>query len=153
MEARMKNPAMVLPGAFDAIQDLVKAVHKGGVLPRTLELVHQRASQINGCAACLDMGGRGAKKSGETDERLWTVAAWRESPYFTDSERAALALAESMTRIADRRHDAVPDDVWDEVADHFDEAGLAALILWIATTNLFNRINTAVKEPAGASWG
>jgi AhpD family alkylhydroperoxidase len=152
-EARMTNPAMVLPDAMKGIQNLYKAVHKSGVPQETLELVHQRASQINGCSACVDAGARSARKAGVSDERLWSVAAWREAPYFTDAERAALALAEAVTRLADRSGDAVPDELWDEVADHFDEQQLAGLILWIATTNLFNRLNATIKEPAGATWG
>jgi AhpD family alkylhydroperoxidase len=103
MEARMKNPAMALPDVSDAIQGLVKAAYKGGVSPRTRELVHLRASQINGCSACVDSGGRNAKKSDETDERLWSVAAWREPPYFSDAERPALTLAEYVTPITTRR--------------------------------------------------
>ncbi|MCT9930386.1 carboxymuconolactone decarboxylase family protein [Planotetraspora sp. A-T 1434] len=153
MKARMKNPAMVLPDAMKGIQNLYKAVNKGGVPQQTLELVHMRVSQINGCSACVDSGARNAKKAGETDERLWSVAAWREAPYFSDAERAALALAEAVTRLSDRQGDAVPDELWDEVADHYDEEGLSALILWVATTNFFNRLNATIKEPAGATWG
>lgn len=154
MAARMKNPGMVLPGAMESIQGLYKSVHKAGVPELTLQLAHLRASQINGCSACVDMGGRGAKRAGETDERLWAVAAWRETPYFTDAERAVLALAESMTRLSDReRADAVSDELWTEVTKHYNEEQVAALVLWIATTNLFNRINTTIKEPAGATWG
>jgi AhpD family alkylhydroperoxidase len=150
----MQNPATALPGAMESIQSLIKSVHRGGVPKPTLNLVHLRASQINGCSACIDMGNRGAKREGESDERLWAVAAWREAPYFTDAERAALALAEAMTRIPDReRAEAVPDELWTEVTKHFNEEQVAALVLWIATTNLFNRVNTAVKEPAGATWG
>jgi AhpD family alkylhydroperoxidase len=152
IQARMKNPARVLPDAMKAIQDLYKATSKGGVSQQTLELVHLRASQINGCSACVDSGARSAKKAGETDERLFAVAAWREAPYFTDAERAALALAEAVTRLSDRV-DAVPDEIWEEAARHYDEQQLAALILWIATTNLFNRLNVTIREPAGATWG
>jgi AhpD family alkylhydroperoxidase len=111
-----------------------------------------RASQINGCGACVDMGGRAATKAGETPERLWSLVAWREAPYYSDAERAALALTEAATRLADRP-DAVPDAVWDEAADHFDERGLAAIILMIAMTNFFNRINVTIREPAGTTWG
>jgi AhpD family alkylhydroperoxidase len=153
MEARMKNPAMVLPDAMKGINSLYKAVHTAGVPQETLELAHLRASQINGCSACVDAGARSARKAGVTDERLWAVAAWREAPYFSDAERAALALAEAVTRLGDRSGDAVPDELWDEVADHFDEQQLAGLILWIATTNLFNRLNATIKEPAGTTWG
>ena len=94
----------------------------------TLGLVHLRASQINGCSPCVDVRARGGKAAGETDERFFSVAAWRETPYFTDAERAALALAEAVTRLADRS-DPVPDDVWDDAANHYDEPGLAASIL------------------------
>ncbi len=152
METRMRNPATVLPDATNAIQALLKATYKGGVPPATLGLVHLRASQINGCSFCVDYGARGAKKAGETDERLFAVSAWREAPYFTDAERAALALAEAVTRLADRS-DPVPDSIWNEAARHYDERGLAALILMIAITNLFNRVNVTVKQPAGSqSW-
>jgi AhpD family alkylhydroperoxidase len=150
MQARMKNPAMVL-GAFEPVQALYQAVHAGGVAPATLELVHLRASQINGCSACVGAGARSARKAGETDERLDTVAAWREAPYFTDAERAALALAEAATRLADRP-DPVPDEIWDAAAEHYDEKQLAAIVLMIAVTNLFNRLNATTRQVAGA-WG
>jgi AhpD family alkylhydroperoxidase len=151
MQARMKNPAMVLPDAMQAIQSLIKATRKGGVPSATLELVHLRASQINGCSACVDGGARSAKKAGETDERLFAVAAWRETPYFTDAERAALALTEAATRLADQT-DPVPDAIWDEATRHYDEQGLAAIVLTIATTNLFNRLNATTRQVAGV-WG
>jgi AhpD family alkylhydroperoxidase len=151
MKARMKNPAMVLPDAMTGIQQLYKAMHQGGVPATTLELVHLRASQINGCGACVDAGVQSARKAGETDDRLLRVVAWRETDLFTDAERAALALTEAATRLADRT-EAVTDAIWDDAADHFDERGLAAIVLMIATTNFFNRINTTIKEPAGASW-
>jgi AhpD family alkylhydroperoxidase len=150
MEARMINPAMVL-GAMEPFQALFKAVYAGGVDPATLELVHLRASQINGCSACVDSGARSARKAGETEERLATVAAWREAPYFSDAERAALALAEAATRLADRP-DPVPDQVWDAAAAHYDEKGMAAIVLMIAVTNLFNRLNATTRQVAGA-WG
>jgi len=151
MEARMKNPAMVLPGVWKPIQALNEAIGQGGVPPETLELVHLRVSQVNGCSACVDAGSRTAKKGGETDERLFAVAAWREAPYFTDAERAALALAEAATRLADRP-DPVPDEIWAQAAEHYDERGLAALVLMIGVTNLFNRLNATTKQVAGA-WG
>ena len=152
MQARMSNPAMILPDAMNAIQTVLKATRKGGVPSATLELVHLRASQINGCSFCVDSGARSAKQAGETDERLFAVAAWREAPYFTEAERAALALTEAATRLADRA-DPVPDSIWDEAAQHYDEQGLAALILMIATTNLFNRLNATTRQVAGSqSW-
>jgi AhpD family alkylhydroperoxidase len=148
MQARMNNPAQVIPDAMNAILALLKATRKGGVPQATLELVHLRASQINGCSFCVDSGARSARKAGETDERLFAVAAWREAPYFTDAERAALALTEAVTRLSDRT-DPVPDAIWDEAARHYDEQGLAALTLMIATTNLFNRLNATTRQVAG----
>ena len=148
MQPRMKNPAVVLPDATHGIQALLKATRQGGVPQTTLELVHLRVSQINGCSYCVDSGARSAKRAGETDERLFAVAAWREAPYFTEAERAALALAEAATRLADRP-DPVPDAIWDEATQHYDERGLAALVLMIAITNLFNRVNATVRQLAG----
>ena len=149
MQARMKNPAMIIPDAMKAIQALNAATQQGGVPPATLGLVHLRASQINGCSFCCDSGSCHAKAAGETDERLFSVAAWREAPYFTGAERAALALTEAVTRLSDRA-DPVPDEIWDEAARHYDERGLAALLLMIATTNVFNRLNVATRQVAGA---
>jgi AhpD family alkylhydroperoxidase len=151
MEARMKNPAMIIPEAMQAIQALNAATGMGGVPPATLALAHLRASQINGCSSCVEAGSRAARRAGETDERLFSVAAWRDAPYFNDAERAALALAESVTRLSDRT-DPVSDEVWDEAARHHDEKALAALILMIATTNVFNRLNVSTRQVAGA-WG
>jgi AhpD family alkylhydroperoxidase len=150
MEARMANPAMVL-GAMQPFQALFKAVYAGGVDPATLELVHLRASQINGCSACVDSGAKSARKAGETEERLATVVAWREAPYFSDAERAALALAEAATRLADRP-DPVPDEIWDAAAAHYDEKQLAAIVLMVGLTNMFNRLNATTRQVAGA-WG
>lgn len=151
MQARMSNSATNTPDVLDSIQTLLKATRNGGVPQTTLELVHLRASQINGCSFCVDSGARSAKRAGETDERLFTVAAWREAPYFTDAERAALALAEAATRLADRA-DPVPDEIWNEAARHYDEQGLASLVLMIAITNLFNRVNVSTRRIAGTGW-
>jgi len=107
-----------------------------------------RASQINGCSICTDMHSRELKGLGESDKRIFTVAAWRESPYFDDAERAALALAEAGTRLADRP-DPVADEVWDEAARHYDEEQLAALVLTIATINAFNRVNAITRQITG----
>ncbi len=150
MEPRMSNPAMVVPGALEPILALIAALKEGGVAHSTLELVHQRASQINGCGFCLDMGSKSARKAGETDERLFALAGWRDAPYYTDAERAALALAECMTRFSDRS-DPVPDEVWGEAARHYDEAELGTLVVFIATVNLFNRVNVTTRQVAG-SW-
>jgi AhpD family alkylhydroperoxidase len=130
MQARMKNPATQLPGAMQAIQGLLGASQKSGAPETILELVHLRVSQINGCGPCVDSGTKQARKIGETDERLFAVAAWRETPYFTDQERPAFALAEAATRLCDRS-EAVPDDVWGEAARHFKERALAGIVLHI----------------------
>jgi AhpD family alkylhydroperoxidase len=151
MQARMHNPAVIIPEALPAILNLFKATKKGGVPQATLELVHLRASQINGCSYCVDTGVRSAKKAGESDERLFAVAAWHSARYFTDAERAALALTEAATRLSDRI-EAVPDEIWDEATRHYDEQQLAALILMIGVTNLFNRLNATTKQVAGAAW-
>jgi len=148
MQARMKNPAMILPDALQALLALGATAEKAGVPARTLELLHLRASQINGCSLCLDMHGRNARKAGESDQRLFTVAAWREAPYFTDAERAALALTEALTRLSDRP-DPVPDALWDEVRKHYDEPQLAALLISIGTINVWNRLNVATRQVAG----
>jgi AhpD family alkylhydroperoxidase len=147
----MSNPATVVPDALKAILALWKASKKGGVPETTLELVHLRASQVNGCGVCVVSGSESARKNGVTDEQVFAVAAWRDTPYFSDAERAALALAESVTRLSDRA-DPVPDDVWAEAAEHYDEQGMASLLLAIATTNVFNRLNAATRQVAG-SWG
>ncbi|MGH7997322.1 MAG: carboxymuconolactone decarboxylase family protein [Opitutaceae bacterium] len=145
----MKNPAEVIPEAARPIQDLYAAAFKGGVPAATLALVHLRVSEINGCGPCIDGGVKHAKKAGETDERLFAVAAWREAPYFTPAERAALGLAEAVTRLSDRP-DPVPDAVWEEATRHYDEAGMAGLLLGIAATNVFNRLNVPTRQVAGA---
>ncbi|TDU82594.1 AhpD family alkylhydroperoxidase [Kribbella voronezhensis] len=151
MQSRMKNPVMVITEAMGPAQKLMGAAKLGGVPDTTLELVHLRVSQINGCSACVDGGTKTARKNGETDDRLGTVAAWRETTYFTDAERAALALAEGATRLADGAG-GVSDEVWDEAAKYYDERGLAALVLMIGVTNLFNRLNAITRQIAGA-WG
>jgi AhpD family alkylhydroperoxidase len=148
MQARIDHPAQTLPGAMEALMKLHKATHKAGVPTATYELLHLRASQINGCSGCVDMHSRALKAAGEPDERIALVAAWCEASYFTDAERAALALTEAMTRIADRP-DPVPDEVWDEAARHYDETQLAALVLSIASINAWNRLNVATRQIAG----
>ena len=148
MQERIENPVSTVPGAMQALQKLGAAAKRTGVPETTLHLVEVRASQINGCSVCLDMHTRQLKAAGETDERIFTVAAWREVPYFTDAERAALALTEAATRLADRP-DPVPDEVWDEAARHYDEAQLAGLVLAIAGINAWNRINAATRQISG----
>jgi AhpD family alkylhydroperoxidase len=148
MQARMKNPAFVVPGVMQAMQALNAATEKSTLPASTKQLVELRASQINGCSVCVDMHPRLMKKQGETDDRIHAVAAWRHVPYFTAAERAALALAEAVTRIADRE-DPIPDAIWAEAARHYDEATLGALLVTIANINVWNRLNLAVGQLAG----
>lgn len=149
MQARINNPALIFPEAMQALLALGKATHKGGVPAVTLELVNLRASQINGCSMCVGMHSRDLKKAGQSDERLFSVAAWREAPYFTDAERAALALTEAATRLSDKA-DPVPDEIWDEAARHYDERALAALVIAIANINVWNRLNATTRQVAGS---
>lgn len=148
MEARIQNPVMTVPGLFDALQALGATTEVDGLSREIRELVALRASQINGCSVCLDMHTRGAKKGGESDERLFTLAAWRDAPYFSEAERAALALTEAGTRLSDRANP-VPDDVWNDAAKHFDAAALSALVVTIASINLWNRLNIVAGQIAG----
>jgi AhpD family alkylhydroperoxidase len=151
MDARMPNPAFALAAATKPLFALGAAVKGAGLPATTLELVNLRASQINGCSVCVHMHARDLRKAGETDERIDTVAGWREAPFFTDAERAALALAEAVTRVADRG-DAVPDEVYAVAAEHYDEQQLAALIIAIGLVNLWNRMNLATRQVAGVGY-
>jgi AhpD family alkylhydroperoxidase len=148
MQPRIKSTAELLPDLMQSLWQLNKVVEKTGLDAKTLGLVHLRASQINGCSVCVDMHWRMSKKIGETEERLFAVSAWRDAPYFTEAERAVLALTETVTRLSDRS-DPVPDDVWNEAARHFDERKLAALVLAIAVINVWNRLNVATRQVAG----
>jgi AhpD family alkylhydroperoxidase len=148
MEARITHPAMLLPGAMEALQGLSAAVRASGVPEVTSVLVTLRASQINGCSACVDIHTRELRALNEPDARIFTVSAWRETPYFSDDERAALALTEAATRLADSP-DPVPDEIWNEAAAHYDERQLAGLVLGIATINTWNRLNATTRQPTG----
>jgi AhpD family alkylhydroperoxidase len=148
MEARMTNPVMLYPEAMKSLQAFGRSAHCSSLPASTRGLVELRASQINGCSVCVDMHPRFMKKAGETDERLFAVAAWRDAPYFTDAERAALALTEALTRLSDRE-DPVPDAIWDEAARHYDEQALASLVIAIAAINVWNRLNVATRQVAG----
>jgi len=147
MTARMTNPAFAVDGAMDALNALSKSISRARV-PISRELVHLRASQINGCSVCVDMHAKAARRSGESEERVFAVGAWRETPYFSDAERAALALTEAVTRLADRP-EPVPDAIWDAAAEHFDETQLGALVLDIAVVNVWNRLNVATQQVVG----
>src|SRR5580704_12434661 len=147
-QARIQNPALTVPGALDAFQQLGVSAHHAGIPEATLSMVTLRASQINGCSVCVDIHTRELEHLGESSERIHLVAAWREAPYFDDAERAALALTEAATRLADRP-DPVPDEVWDEAARHYSEPQLAALVVAIATINAYNRLNATTRQIAG----
>lgn len=149
IQARINNPAMLFPEAMQHLQALSKVSEQSGVPAKTLALVHLRASQINGCSVCVDLHVRMPQFKDETTERLLAVSAWRDAPYFTDAERAALALAEAVTRLSDRE-DPVPDAVWNEAAKHYDEKALGGLLLAIASVNVWNRLNVATRQVAGA---
>jgi len=147
-EARIENPALTVPGALDAFQQLGASAKHAGIPEATLAMVTLRASQINGCSVCVDIHTRELEHMGESNERINLVAAWREAPYFSEAERAALALTEAATRLADRP-DSVSDEVWDQAARHYNERQLAALVVAIATINAFNRVNAATRQITG----
>ncbi len=149
MQARMTHPVFLVPAALAALTAYSHAGEGLGVSAATLEMVHLRASQINGCSVCVEMHSTMLKNEGMSDERLFTVAAWRDAPYFSEAERAALELTETVTRIADRG-DPVPDEVWAEAARHYDEQGLSALLIAITSINVWNRLNAATRQVAGA---
>ena len=151
LQARIGNPAFVVPGAMDALQGLHKAITRTGLDPKLLELINMRASQINGCGVCALQHPKIARKLGESDDRLLAVVAWRDAPFFTDAERAALALTEAATRLSDTA-DPVPDEIWDEAARHYDEQELAGLVMAIASINVWNRLNVATRQVAGVEW-
>lgn len=147
-QPRMTHVVELIPDAMKAIYALKASATKSG-LPATLfTMIDLRASQINGCSFCVDMHARELKKAGESDERIHSIAAWREAPYYTDAERAALALTEAVTRLSDRE-DPVPDAVWNEAARHYNETQLASILIGIATINIWNRFNVAIRQPAG----
>jgi AhpD family alkylhydroperoxidase len=151
LEPRITSPVFALDGAMDAMMALNKAISRAKISPRLLELMSLRVSQINGCGVCAVQHPKIARKLGETDDRIFAVAAWRDAPFFTSAERAALALTEALTRIADTA-DPVPDELWDEAARHYDETELAALVLSIAAINVWNRLNVATRQVAGQEW-
>ncbi|WP_431043251.1 carboxymuconolactone decarboxylase family protein [Streptomyces sp. P1-3] len=148
MQARMENPAVIIPEAMKVLLNLSKVTRKGGVAETTLQLIQLRVSQINGCSVCVDGDARSAGKAGVSDEQRFALAAWRDTPYFSDAERAVLALAEAATRLADKP-EPVPDALWDEAAKHYSKEELSAIVLTIGMTNMFNRINVTTRQIAG----
>ena len=145
---RMPNPAGLIPGATEALTAANLAIVGAGVDGRLLALGTLRASQINGCGPCVAGGVHQAHQHGATPDQVHAVAAWRETPWFSAEERAALALTEAVTRLADHP-DPVPDRVWDVAATHFDHKELAALLLTIAIANAVNRLNAPTRQQAG----
>jgi AhpD family alkylhydroperoxidase len=145
---RIPNPAVLIPEAMRALAAVNEAIAGAGVEAKLLSLSHLRASQINGCSPGVEGGTVQSRRHGATDEQVYTVAAWRETPWFSDEERAVLALTEAVTRLADNP-DPVPDKVWDVAAKYFDQKELAALMLNIAIINAFNRLDVPTRQQAG----
>jgi AhpD family alkylhydroperoxidase len=135
------------PDGYKAMSALESYVRQSGLEHSLLELVKTRASQINGCAFCLDMHTKDARAAGETEQRLYTLSAWQETPFFSDRERAALAWTEAVTRVADTQ---VPDDVFELVRQQFTEKELADLTLAIVTINGWNRLAIAFRKVPGS---
>ena len=149
MQPRATNPFMAVPGAFDAVMTLAKAARRTGLAPATAKMTHLRASQINGCGYCVEMHSREMREAGEPPERIAAVAAWRDAPYFDPAERAALGLTEAVTRMADRP-DSVPDALWEDITEHYDEQAVAGLLLEIGVINLWNHVNVPTRQVAGS---
>jgi AhpD family alkylhydroperoxidase len=149
MKARINNIVGIVPKALEAALALHKTAQDCGVPQKTLYLIALRASQINGCSICVDMHSKEMQKADDSFERIAAVAAWRDTPFFTDAERAVLALTEAGTRIADRE-DPVPDHLWNEAAKYYDERGLAGLVIAIATINVWNRFNVLTRQIVGS---
>jgi AhpD family alkylhydroperoxidase len=147
MQARMQNPESIFPDASRAIADVKAAVDKSRLSRKMRNLAQIRVSQINGSSSSLQAASNQARKAGETDVRMIALNAWRESPYYTDAERAALALTEAVTRLEGAAP--VPDDVWRDASKHFDEQSLAALLLTIAITNATDRFSVSTRQVAG----
>ena len=144
LTARINHPLATIEGGIDAFHAFGALAKDQGVPERTIELLQMRASQINGCHHCIGLHCGILRKGGESEERMDAVANWRETELFSPAERAALALTEEVTRLADRP-DAVPDDVWEEAARHYDERGLSALLIGIAAITLINQLNVAIR--------
>jgi AhpD family alkylhydroperoxidase len=136
----------IAPHAYAAMIQLERAVRGMGLEEPLYELVKIRASQVNGCAFCIDMHTKDARAAGETEQRIYALAAWRETPFFSERERAALALTEAITRVTEGH---VPDEVWSEAAERFTPEELAALVMAITAINAWNRIAISCRTPAG----
>jgi AhpD family alkylhydroperoxidase len=146
MNARI-NLMHVNPGIVQAMLGLERQVRQARLDHRLLDLVRMRASQINGCAYCLDMHSKDARAAGETEQRLYGLNAWRETPYYSPRERAALEWTEALTRVADAT--GVPDDLYDRVREQFSEDELVHLSLAVVAINGWNRLNIAARTVPG----
>jgi AhpD family alkylhydroperoxidase len=146
MTSRVDGFKYMTSDTGQAMLSLGKAVDASGLERSLLDLVKVRASQINGCAYCLDMHTKDARAFGETEQRLYALDGWRETPFFSDRERAALEWVEAITRVAETH---VPDEVYDRVRPHFDEAQLVALTFAAVAINAFNRLAIAFRVPVG----
>jgi AhpD family alkylhydroperoxidase len=146
MSARIEH-TKAAPGAFQAMMGLEKYLHNCGLEASLLELVKMRASQINGCAFCLDMHSKDARAAGETEQRLYLLNAWREAPSYSARERAALAWTEAVTLITDGH---VPDEVFDEARRQFSEQELVNLTLAVVAINGWNRLAISFRAEVGA---
>ncbi len=146
MKARIADFTKIDPKAYQAMAGLEAYVHNSGLEKPLLELVRMRASQINGCAYCLDMHSKDARAAGETEQRLYELNAWRETPFYSDRERAALAWTESLTLVSETH---VPDEVFEEVKKHFSEAEIIALTMAIISINGWNRIAISMRVAPG----
>ncbi len=146
MSARIQYPKAA-PGAYQAMLGLEKYIHHCGLEASLLELIKMRASQINGCAFCLDMHSKDARAAGESEQRLYVLDAWRETSFYSDRERAALLWTEALTLIADNH---VPDDVYNKARRHFTEQELVDLTLAVVAINGWNRLAIAFRSEVGA---
>ncbi|HTG72232.1 MAG TPA: carboxymuconolactone decarboxylase family protein [Terriglobia bacterium] len=146
MTPRIDLTTPVAAGALQAMFGLERQVRQAGFEKGLLDLMRMRASQINGCAYCLDMHSKDARAHGETEQRLYGLSAWRETPYYSERERAALEWTEAVTRVADGH---VPDEVYARARDHFSEEELLSLTIAVIATNSFNRLNIAFRPEVG----
>lgn len=143
-------PMTSLSAGLSGLLEVEAYINESGVPANLLALVRLRVGQINGCAPVVDKHAHELIEGGESPERVWSVAAWRDAPYYTAAERAALKLAETATRLHDNAH-GVPDEVWSEVCKHFDTSGQVALAMAIASINAFSRIHVINQTPAGTN--
>lgn len=145
MKARLDYMANAA-GAMEAMRTVEKYVRTCGIEPKLLELIKIRASQINGCAYCIDMHTKDARAHGETEQRIYALNAWRETPFFTDKERAALAWTESVTLVSETQ---VPDDVFELARKHFDEKELINITMAVVAINGWNRLAISFRSVPG----